>query len=167
MREPFFRTSRKCWFVKDDEGRFIRLDPDRDKAFDMWHHMQAATEYKGAQATVRGLLEAFLDEIDGTVSPERFEVLTYYASLFAQNFGTKLVHGNALRISWSDVLLASECSCVLDAFEFFGEIPISAQNVVWVSPSLILAACFALTGFPSGPVIYSSRIARAMSSRHF
>lgn len=52
---------------------------------------QAATEYKGDQATVRGLLEAFLDEIDGTVSKERFDVLTYYASLFAQNFETMLV----------------------------------------------------------------------------
>ena len=69
----------------------MRLDPDADTAFAIWHHMQAAQCYTGKGATVRGLLNAFLDDIDGTVSEARLKTLTYYGRVFVDDFGTNLV----------------------------------------------------------------------------
>ena len=68
MRKPFYRTSRKCWFVKNSKGKAIRLDPDKDFAFELWHKLVAAGIDHGPKATVTGLVDAFFDELDGTVS---------------------------------------------------------------------------------------------------
>lgn len=91
MREPFFRKSLQCWYVKDETGRFIRLDKDRDKAFDKWHEMQASQAYQGEDATVHGVLRAFLDEIDGELSESRLAALVYYSDLFRDSHGDDLV----------------------------------------------------------------------------
>ena len=91
MREPFFRKQTQCWYVKDMAGRFIRLDPDKDTAFELWHKLQSAQIFEGDNATVGGLIDAFLAEIDGSVSPARLDVLVYYTSLFSNSHGSDLV----------------------------------------------------------------------------
>ncbi len=91
MRQPFFRDQTKCWYVKDDAGRFVRLDPDRDTAFEIWHKLQTTQVYEGENARVDGLIEAFLGEIDGSLSTDRFSALSYYGSLFSESHGGDLV----------------------------------------------------------------------------
>ena len=91
MRQPFFRKQTQCWYVKDESGGFVRLDPDKDKAFEAWHKMQSAQKYEGKDATVEGLIEAFLLEIDGSVSLNRYSALKYYGSSFISEHGESLV----------------------------------------------------------------------------
>lgn len=91
MRKPFFHKQKQCWYVKDDAGKFIRLDPNHDKAFDAWHTMQASQAHQGDGATVHGILRAFLEEIDGELSENRQAALVYYSDLFRIDHGNDLV----------------------------------------------------------------------------
>jgi integrase len=91
MREPFFRKSLACWYVKDERGRFIRLDPEKEKAFDKWHNLRAAQSYKGEDATVSGVLVSFLEEIGEELSESRLKTVVYYSDLFRLDHGDDLV----------------------------------------------------------------------------
>lgn len=73
MREPFFRKSRNCWYVKDSVGRFVRLDPDKQKAFDRWHRMVQSLETQGTSATILGIAESWLAAHDGLMAADAFE----------------------------------------------------------------------------------------------
>lgn len=42
MRKPYYRTARQCWYVKNSKGKAIRLDPDKEAAFELWHKLVAA-----------------------------------------------------------------------------------------------------------------------------
>jgi integrase len=39
MRKPFWRKNRKCWYVKDETGKDIRLGPDKEEAMRLWHSL--------------------------------------------------------------------------------------------------------------------------------
>ncbi len=91
MRSPFFFKQKQCWYVKDFAGRFIRLDKDQEKAFRKWHELQASQSYQGDEATVHGILRAFLEEIDGELSESRLAALVYYSELFRADHGDDLV----------------------------------------------------------------------------
>ena len=90
MRQPFFRAAKQCWYVKDEAGKFIRLDRDKEKAFDLWHKLKSEQSYEGKDATVSGLLQAFLASIDGELSIARFNTLVYYSELFVKSHGLLL-----------------------------------------------------------------------------
>lgn len=85
MRKPYFIKRLACWYVKNSKGKELRLDPDKTKAFNIWHEMQAAGVSSGENATVAGLIETFFDELEGTVSETRMSALIYYASCFAMD----------------------------------------------------------------------------------
>lgn len=85
MRKPYFIQRLACWYVKNSKGKSIRLDPDKHRAFKIWHEMQAAGVSSGEAATVAGLIDAFFDELEGTVSDARMKALIYYASCFAMD----------------------------------------------------------------------------------
>lgn len=87
MRKPFFRKERKCWFVKDGQGRFIRLDPDEEKAFKMWERLRSLADFKHADATVEAIFEGFLADMEHQISEERFSKYTHFLSQFALHFG--------------------------------------------------------------------------------
>jgi integrase len=91
MRKPYYVQRLKCWYVKDSASNPIRLDPNKKKAFELWHELQSASCFKGARATVRGLLEEFFNSIEGTVSQERFDRLVRYSQLFIDDHGSKLI----------------------------------------------------------------------------
>lgn len=91
MRKPFYRKQTKCWYVKSESGKtFIRLDPDKRKAFDLWHRMQAATVHRGPAATVLGILNAFVEELQPTLSEARFAALKHYAESFVRKHASDL-----------------------------------------------------------------------------
>jgi hypothetical protein len=41
MRKPYFIQRLACWYVKNAKGKSIRRDPDKHRAFKIWHEMQA------------------------------------------------------------------------------------------------------------------------------
>jgi integrase len=90
MRKPYFVKRLKCWYVRSSKAKEIRLDPDKHKAFALWHELQATRVSTGGNATVIGLIDAFFDFLDGTVSAPRMKSLIYYASSFAEKHGTDL-----------------------------------------------------------------------------
>ncbi len=68
MRKPFWLESRKCWYVKTYGERRIRLHPDKEKAFEIWHEMQASNKTEGLDATFTGIANLWLTEHEGTIN---------------------------------------------------------------------------------------------------
>jgi integrase len=101
MKKPFYRTERACWYIKDKRGRFIRLDPDEDKAFTMWQRMRDLANYKHPAATIEAILEAFLRELEVRITPERMDRYVLFFDGFCDFMGPTT---QARSISGSDVL---------------------------------------------------------------
>lgn len=65
MRKPFFFTQKKCWYFKDAAGKFIRLDQDEEKAYELWKILSVPDKLKKVQAansTLIDIFESFLSE---------------------------------------------------------------------------------------------------------
>lgn len=61
MRKPFFRQSRKRWYVLHD-GRYVNLGPDKAEAFKRFHKLAAGqTEPAPVTATVGEIVTQFLE----------------------------------------------------------------------------------------------------------
>ena len=90
MRKPYFIHRLKCWYVKNASGQEIRLDPDKDTAFDLWHEMSSRLKRSGTNATVLGVFEAFFDAHETELPSERIEFLERYASSFASHYPGKV-----------------------------------------------------------------------------
>ena len=101
MRKPFFRKARKCWYVKDDLGAFIRLDPDEGKAFAMWERMRRLSDFRHADATLEAIFEAFLGDLETKVKPYRLNCYISLLEAFALHFGP---HRRARDVTGSDVI---------------------------------------------------------------
>lgn len=71
MRKPFFRKQTKCWYVKNDAGEFIRLDPDEKTAFMLWSKMIEASKFEQADSTFYGVCQAWLREFQNRMSAEK------------------------------------------------------------------------------------------------
>lgn len=92
MRKPFFKKSHQCWYVKDKNGREIRLDPAEERAFKLWERMRSS-ELKITDPDVRmpKVVSVFLNEYEHTVTPARYKLVEHYATEFSARFqGTKL-----------------------------------------------------------------------------
>lgn len=84
MRKPFYRKQTKCWYVKDSAGRFIRLDPDEEQAFLLWHQMLEAGRKKGdPNLSVLALASKYLSEQEQLISEKRFKLITHYVGEFS------------------------------------------------------------------------------------
>jgi integrase len=74
--KPFFRTSRRLWYVQLD-GKQINLGPDRDEAFRRYHELMArpkpAVRRCGSGDLVAVLCDAFLDWVQKHRSPATFK----------------------------------------------------------------------------------------------
>ena len=101
VRKPFYREERKCWYVKDASGRFIRLDPNEDKAYRLWEDMRRLADYRHHNATLDAILEAFLVDLEPRISEERLTKYTYFANAFSDHMGKPTM---ARRVTGSDVL---------------------------------------------------------------
>ncbi len=88
MRKPFFRRQTKCWYVKGEDGEFIRLNPDECKAFKIWEKMRQLAEFDSPDATIESICEAFLTAIKRkTPSIERFDKITSLCKSFCLDVG--------------------------------------------------------------------------------
>jgi integrase len=83
MRRPFFRKSHKCWYVKDDSGNFVRLDPDEETAHDIWQQMRtAASALAHPNKPFCVLVEAWLNEFQPTMTEQKFDLVANYLGQF-------------------------------------------------------------------------------------
>jgi len=88
MRKPFFRRQTKCWNVKGEDGEFIRLDPDEDKAFKIWEKMGQLAKFDSPDATIDAICEAFLLAIPRkTLSQKRYAKITSLCKSFCLDVG--------------------------------------------------------------------------------
>ncbi len=101
MRKPFYRSSHKCWYVKRDNGSFIRLDPEESTAYQIWQRMVASGCDSGLDATFYGLAESFVAEHEALLGKSAFDAVCRHAGTFASHVGTDRI---ATEISKSEVV---------------------------------------------------------------
>lgn len=76
MKKPFFRKQTNCWYVKDNLGKFIRLDPDEEKAYQIWSRLIELSNFRHINATIEALCEGWLTTFTDQLSPERLNKLS-------------------------------------------------------------------------------------------
>jgi integrase/recombinase XerD len=101
MRKPFFRKSRNCWFVKDDAGRFIRLDENKSKAFRIWKAMPS-NSVRLPSNSLASLLDDFLDEHEPQMTKTKFAAYRFLAQSFLDFVGDIYLEeiGTATVLRW-------------------------------------------------------------------
>lgn len=82
MRKPFFVKARNCWYVKDEKGKKIRLNPDEGKAFLIWEGMRTLANFKHSDATVSVICEGWLEYFALTATKARQEKANWILSSF-------------------------------------------------------------------------------------
>lgn len=82
MRKPFYRSDRECWYVKDNAGKFIRLDPEETTAFDIWQQMRVAGNIAHPDVCFAVLAERWLEEIQHQVEPQKLDLMGNYLGQF-------------------------------------------------------------------------------------
>lgn len=87
MKRPFYRKALRCWYVKDDRDRFIRLDPDKKKAHDLWERMRKLADFRSPESTLESIFEAYLADVEPQLKPERFANQVYFLESFALHYG--------------------------------------------------------------------------------
>jgi integrase len=87
MRKPFFRTDKKCWYVKDSNGKFIRLSKDKDEAHEIWAVMVSRRDISQHNPTFRAVAEEFLRHLELEVSPKFLARMAAYFGYFLEEFG--------------------------------------------------------------------------------
>ncbi|MGO9597011.1 MAG: tyrosine-type recombinase/integrase [Isosphaeraceae bacterium] len=89
-REPFWRTERDCWYVHV-AGRQIRLSPDKDEAWRLWHELMAKPPEPerpvapGPDIQVIEVLDAFLDWCQRHKAARTYD---WYRDFFCHLVGT-------------------------------------------------------------------------------
>lgn len=112
MRSPFRRTIKRrdkqgneivytCWYVVGSDGRFIKLDRDKETAFRIWERLKALSDFEHFDATIEAILEAWLRSVQTTVTDEKFADFTRVCRSFRDHCGPTT---KAARISRKELL---------------------------------------------------------------
>jgi integrase len=104
VRKPFFRSSHKCWYLKDKAGRFIRLDPDEETAFEIWRQMLAGRFTEGPKVRVKTLIRLYLEANEFRKGESRFAISWSYLNQFSAALGNKTVSNLQVNdvIAWAN-----------------------------------------------------------------
>lgn len=89
MRKPFFMKKLNAWYVWY-QGKQIRLDVDKAKAFQMFHEMMAREAPAQTSDSVASLCNLYLEWCEKKRAPRTYESFCYYLSSFVRSIGTKL-----------------------------------------------------------------------------
>jgi hypothetical protein len=87
MRKPFFRASRQCWYVKNHQGKFIKLDGDEKTAHLMWSAMIADSQRTARPRTIFEICSMWLVEHRHQVSEISYRTHERFAAQFVAHFG--------------------------------------------------------------------------------
>jgi hypothetical protein len=89
-REPFWRSDRACYYVQHGT-RQIRLSPEKDEAWRLWHEFMARPPEQpkiiryGQQSLVVEILDAFLDWALTNSSPRTYAWRQENIQIFARS----------------------------------------------------------------------------------
>lgn len=128
---PFWRSSKSCFFVQLGKKQ-IRLDPDKDEAFRMYHALMQRDEQEplaiGTDPPVVEVLDAFLGWASGNSSPKTYkwrkDNLTTFATSIPRNLTVsqlKPIHITremGLHPTWGPDTRANFARCVQRAFRW-------------------------------------------------
>jgi integrase len=98
MRKPFYRKSRKCWFVVGDDGKHVRLDKDEDKAFDIWRGMLDRKSSITSSVSFRRLADEWVET--NYEDSANFQAIMRRIALFVDHLGLK----QAMSVTKRDVI---------------------------------------------------------------
>ena len=87
--KPFWKTSHKCWYVKLN-GVQHRLDPDEEKAWQLYHKLMAGTQPVGEADAVVVVIDQFLDWSHLNHEPNTFKFYLIYNRSFAKSIPRSL-----------------------------------------------------------------------------
>ena len=98
-REPFWRSDRSCYYVQDGT-RQVRLSPDKDEAWRLWHEFMArppeqreAAPPSGPDAQAVAILDAFLDWCQKHKAGRTYDWYLGYLESFARSLPVRPDHG--------------------------------------------------------------------------
>lgn len=91
MRKPFYWKSRRCWYVKGEDRKNIRLDPDEKKAAKLWAEIADADRPESPTAPVDSIVEAYLNHALKTVAETTYDGYSFYLVRFCKLYGTDRV----------------------------------------------------------------------------
>jgi integrase len=86
MREPFFKKSHKGWYVRVGK-QDVFLAKTQEAAWQEYRKLMAYSASTGEDATVSGVLIAYLEELRPTVSAARYIKVSRYARGFIEWIG--------------------------------------------------------------------------------
>ena len=88
MREPkpYWKASHLCWYVKIN-GRHHRLDPDKEKAWELYHQLMAGTREVGPNTMVLELMAEFLAHSKRVNEPSTYENYKAHLESFYKSIG--------------------------------------------------------------------------------
>jgi integrase len=88
MRKPYFKKSHSCWYVTDTDTRQeIRLDPDEEKAFDMWRSMCDSKTAITPAVSFKRLAHEWAElQYEDTAN---FQAVLRHVGLFVKHIGLK------------------------------------------------------------------------------
>lgn len=88
MRKPFFWKQRKCWYVRSEDGRTnVRLDPDEQRAFDVWNELRTAAHPESPAATFAVIAENYSIQAEKTLGPKQYRAHRDYLVGACTEFG--------------------------------------------------------------------------------
>jgi integrase len=95
-REPFWRSERNCWYVQNGTTQ-VRLSPDKDEAWRLWHEFMArppeqqeAAASSGPDAHAVSVLDAFLDWCQKHKAGRTYDWYLNYLESFARSLPSGL-----------------------------------------------------------------------------
>jgi integrase len=100
MREPYFNSRRNGWYLRTGKTE-VFLGKSEEVAWKEYRKLLAYSTSSGEEATVSGVLLAYLDELRPTVSTERYVKVARYVRQFIAWIGD---FREASALSRSDIL---------------------------------------------------------------
>jgi integrase len=84
MRKPFYFSQKKCWYVRDERGRAIRLDPDESEAYRIWNRLvESQSDLSHPAVTFRALVCTWMEEHELQMSATEFTTVCSRLVAFA------------------------------------------------------------------------------------
>jgi integrase len=141
---PFWRSSRNCWFVQLGK-RQVKLHPDRDEAFRMYHALMSRVEAEeprvlSSDPPVVEVLDAFLEWAEANSTPRTFawrkDNIQVFAKSIPRNLAvsalkpyhvTKEMNGHP---TWGPDTRANFARCVQRAFRWARKQGLISENPV-------------------------------------
>jgi integrase len=89
--KPFFKKSRRCWYVEINRKQ-IKLSPDREEAFRRYHELMTKPQERHVPSeSLAALIDTFLEWCQKHRAPDTYEWYRYRLERFVREYPTLLI----------------------------------------------------------------------------